>query len=103
MPKNKLSKDVIDSWPEILEDIDIQVVPIEYLDSIRVSFVDGKVWDIDIAKSIQKGIDFDIEDALEDIFDEYQDTISGVDFRLDTEKVKRDIKNRTAQFLKKRK
>lgn len=103
MPKNKLSKDVIDSWPEILEDIDIQVVPLEYLDSIRVSFVDGKIWDIDIAKSIGAGLDFDIEDALEEIFDEYQDTISGVDFRLDTEKVKRDIKNRTAQFLKKRK
>jgi hypothetical protein len=103
VPKNKLSKDVIDSWPEILEDIDIQVVPIEYLDSIRVSFVDGKIWDIDIAKSIKNGVDFDIEDALEDIFDEYQDSIAGVDFRLDTEKVKRDIKNRTAQFLKKRK
>lgn len=103
MPKNKFPQEVIESWPEILEDVDVQVVPLEYLHSIRVTFEDGKVWDIDISKSLEKGVDFDIETALEDIFEEYEDTIVNVDFRVDTDKVKRDIQSRTAYFMKKRK
>lgn len=103
MPKNKLPQEVIESWPEVLEDVDVQVVPLEYLDSIRVTFEDGKVWDIDIAKSLEKGPEFDVETALEDIFEEYEDSIVNVDFRLDTDRVKQDIQRRTAHFMKKRK
>lgn len=103
MPKNKLPQDVIKSWPEVLEDVDVQVVPLEYLDAIRVTFDDGKVWDIDIANSLEKSLEFDVETALEDIFEEYEDSIVNVDFRLDTDRVKQDIQRRTAHFMKKRK
>jgi hypothetical protein len=36
------------------------------------------------------------------LMEEYEDVIKSVDFRLDTARVKQDIKKRTAQFLKKR-
>lgn len=101
MPKNKLPKQVIDVWPEVLEDVDVKAVPIEYLHSIRVQFADGKIWEIDVQASKDK--DFDIEEALEELFEEYEDDISSVDFRVDTERVKSDIQARTASFLKKRK
>jgi len=101
VPKNKLPKQVIAVWPEVLEDVDVQVVPIEYLHSIRVTFIDGKVWDIDVEASKDK--DFDIEDALGELFDEYEDTIANVDFRMDTGRIKSDIQARTQRFLKKRK
>ena len=103
MPKNKFPREVIERWPEVLEDVDVQVVPLEYLHSIRVTFEDGKAWDIDISKSLKKGLQFDVESALEDIFDEYEDTIVNVDFRVDTDKVKEYIEKRTAHFMKKRK
>ena len=103
MPKNKkLPPDVIDHWPEVFDEIDIDVIPIEYLDSVRVQFDDGKVWDIDVKSSRQKP-NLDIESAIEDLFEEYADVITNIDFRLDTEKVKQDIKNRTYIFMKKRK
>ena len=103
MPNSKkLPPDVIDHWPEVFEDVEVDVIPIEYLDSIRVQFEDGKIWDIDVKSSRQKP-DVDIELAIEELFDEYADVISNIDFRLDTEKVKRDIKNRTHIFMKKRK
>lgn len=103
MPKNKkLPPDVIDHWPEVFDEIDIDVIPIEYLDSVCVQFEDGKVWDIDVKTSRQKP-DLDIESAIEELFEEYADVITNIDFRLDTEKVKRDIKNRTRIFMKKRK
>lgn len=100
--KTSLPKSVIDSWPDIFKDIRIDVVPIEYLDSVKVYFADGKIWEIDVKKSLTKP-DLDIETALEDLFDAYEESIINVDFRLDTAKVKHDIKKRTAIFMKKRK
>lgn len=108
MPKkpsepNQLPKDVIDHWPEVFEDLDVKVVPLEYLHSVRVFFEDGKVWDIDIQKS-KKDTNIDhLEATLEELFESYDDVIVNVDFRLDTERLKKDITNRTQLFLKKRK
>ena len=109
MPSKKdpsLPPDVISHWPEVFEDLDVQVVPLEYLDSIRVFFVDGKIWDIDIDKTRklkQNGSPESLEDTLEDLFNQYENVITNIDFRLDTQRLKQDITNRTKLFLKKRK
>lgn len=99
---NQLPPDVVDHWPEVFSGLDIQVVPLEYLHSVRIFFEDGKIWDVDIAKSKQEVVD-DLEDTLEALFNEYEDHIINVDFRLDTERLKKDIQARTKLFLKKRK
>lgn len=101
MPKKqpkKLPDEVISHWPEVFDDVEIDVVPLEYLDSVRVHFVDGKVWDIDI--NTQKNKVEDLEKSLDELFEQYQDHIKTVDFRLNTEKVKQDITTRTKKFLK---
>ena len=104
MPKNKkLPQDVVDHWPEVFKDVDIQVVPVKYLHSVRVFFTDGKVWDIDVAKTRQKKNSEGIEKALEELFNSYEDSIENVDFRLDTAKIKADIQGRTRHFMKRRK
>ena len=100
MPSKRLPKDVIDQWPEVFKDVEVEVIPIEYLHSIRVTFSDGKMWDIALDK---KSGDFDIETAITELIEEYEDFIINLDFRLDVEKVKFDIQNRTRSFLKKRK
>jgi hypothetical protein len=102
VPKNKLPPEVIDHWPEVFDEIEIDVIPIEYLESVKVHFVDGKIWDIDVKRSRDKS-EVDLEAALEDLFEQYEDVIENVDFRLDTKKVKKDIQNRTHLFMKKRK
>ncbi len=102
--KTKLPKHVIDIWPDVFKDIDLKVVPLDYLHSIRVVFQDGKIWDIDIQNSKdENGRQVNVKKELENIFIQYERDISNVDFRLDTERVKRDIKKRTALFMKKRK
>ena len=103
---NSLPPDVISHWPEVFEGLDVQVVPLEYLHPVRVFFVDGKIWDIDIAKTRnlkQKGSPESLENTLEDLFNQYEDVITNIDFRLDTQRLKQDITNRTKSFLKKRK
>jgi hypothetical protein len=98
---NKLPPEVVNHWPEVFKDIEIDVVPLEYLHSLRVSFTDGKIWDIKIDKT--KNTVENLEKALDDLFEEYNDVIENVDFRLDTAKVKSDITTRTRKFLKLRK
>ena len=97
-PSKKLPPEVIDHWPEVFEDVDIDVVPLEYLDSIRVQFADGKMWDIKIDTT--KNRVEDLEKSIDELFEQYQDHIQNVDFRLNTDKVKKDITKRTQKFLK---
>lgn len=73
-------------------------IPLEYIKIVIVKFLDGNVWEIDIAKS--KHEVEDVEVTLADFFEEYDGQIDSVDFRLDTEQLKHDISKRTARFLK---
>ena len=94
----KLPQDVINHWPEVFKDVDIDVVPLEYLHSVRVEFNDGKMWEIsvDTTKNPVK----ELEKSLEELFEQYKDHIKNIDFRLNTDKVKSDVKKRTDKFLK---
>ena len=87
-----------DYWEDILDSVDMDVLPLEYINTVVVKFVDGKVWDIDINRS--KDRTTDIENTLDDFFEEYEDRIDTVDFRLDTPRLKKDVSRRTARFLK---
>lgn len=102
-PESRLPVEVVDHWPEVFRDIDIEVVPLEYLHSVLVSFKDGKIWEIDIAKSKRQTAEENVESTLEELFRQYDDVIANVDFRLDTVRLKKDIQARTRTFMKKRK
>ena len=73
-------------------------IPLEYINTVIVGFFDGKEWEIDIKKTKQSTDD--VDSILEEFFTEYDDTIDKVDFRLDTERLKKDIQKRTTRFLK---
>ena len=101
MTKKSLPQDVVDSWPEVFSDIDVHAIPLEYLDSIRVIFENGKVWDINVATYAKKtGVD-DLEEHLKELFNEYEESIQHIDFRLNVAKVKKDVIKKTKSFLKK--
>lgn len=102
MPGKKLPRDVIDHWPEVFKDIEVKVVPLDYLDSIHVSFSNNDTWVIEFDKNTEL-TSASVSESLAQLFREYEDQIINVDFRLDTQKVKQDVQKRTRQFLKKRK
>jgi len=102
VPSKKLPRDVIDHWPEVFNDIEVKVVPLDYLDSIHVSFDNNDTWVIEFDKNTEL-TSASVSDSLTQLFREYEDQIVNVDFRLDTQKVKQDVQKRTRQFLKKRK
>lgn len=101
--KSVLPPDVVDQWPEVFNDLDVKAVPLAYLHSMRITFEDGKVWDLNIA-SKAKGVDLeDLEDQLAELIDTYEEVIEHIDFRLDVERVKKDIMRKTNKFLKNKK
>jgi hypothetical protein len=40
-----------DYWDAILNEIDMDFIPLEYINTVVVKFRDGKVWEIDVEKS----------------------------------------------------
>lgn len=102
MPKRKnISPEVQDQWPGVLDEVDIKVVPIEYIRSVEVKFDDGKIWIMDIDQNVADADGLEI--ALDEMLAEYEDTITGVNFVVDIPKVKQDITRRTKLFMKKKK
>jgi len=102
VPNKKLPQEVIDAWPEVFGDVDVKSVPLEYLHSINVQFKNRDTWVIGFDKTKDITPE-EINQHLNDLFEEYEDDIVNVDFKLDTEKVKKDVKSRTKYFMKKRK
>lgn len=103
MKKKPLSKDVISQWPEVLQDVEVKAVPLEYLRSLQITFKEGRVWDINIAKHIRENNVEDLESHLNELMEEYNDSIEHVEFQLDMKKIKKDVEKTTSRFLKKRK
>lgn len=103
MTEKKLSKDVIESWPEIFEDVSLNVVPLKYLCSVQVKFKDKKVWNIDIGKNLRDDNWQIIQSNIQEMILNYKEHIESVDFKLDTDQIKRDISRETTKFLKKNK
>lgn len=99
----KFPKDVIEHWPEVFGEITLNVVPIQYLESITVTFKNNKVWEINLRDKTEAMSDWDtFEKHLKEMLSSYESEIENVDFRLDTERVKRDMITNTNKFLKKR-
>ena len=96
-------KDVIEHWPEVFGEITLNVVPLKYLDSVTVTFKNKKVWEIKISSKQAQEDWNSFEMNLKEMLVSYESEIENVDFRLDTERVKKDMINNTNKFLKKRK
>lgn len=100
--KKALPKEVIKHWPEVFGEINLKVIPLKYLDCLVVTFKDGKSWRIPVYSKIKKDNLAKIENELAEFFSSYQNSIDQIDFKLDTDRIKKDISKITGKFLKKR-
>ena len=98
-----LPKDVIEHWPEVFADIRLNVVPLRYLHAVLVNFKDGKTWEIKITQKTKRDGWQAFERNLAELVKNYEEKISDIDFKLDTNRVKKDIERSTQKFLRKKK
>jgi len=100
-PKKPVTHKNKDYWEEIFDSIDMDYLPLEYINTVVVKFKDGKVWEIDIDTSKHKhDPQTSIEETLAEFFETYEQDITDIDFKLDTDRLKKDIGRRTRRFLK---
>ena len=102
MKKQKVEpeKTLDTEWEDILEEIDLKFLPIEYVKTIIITFEDKTTWEIDLENSRKTQTDESIEDMLDDLFDEYDGDITDLNFQLDLQKIKRFLSKRVSYFLK---
>jgi len=99
----RLPKDVVDCWPEVFGEIKLNVLPLRYLHAVLITFKDGKVWEVKITKEDHiKGWSA-LEDTIGQLYKSYESRIDNIDFRLDTQSIKKDIERVTQKFLRKKK
>lgn len=98
-----LPKEVVACWPEVFEGIKLNVMPLRYLHAVLITFKDGKIWEIKITTKTKRAGWESFEKSLAELFKTYERQIDNIDFKLDTDRVRKDIERSTRKFLKERK
>ncbi len=92
-PLFKPPRHLVKEWPEVFEDLYMNTMPVAYLETVRLDFTDGRVWEIDVKNELTKQTADGIADILIETLKEYKDEIKKIDFKVDIEKLKKDIKD----------
>ena len=99
--KKQLPEEVVAHWPEVFEEVSLNVIPLLYLHSVIVNFKDNKSWEIKLTAKIKKDGWDSFYQSLNELLTSYNDNIDDVDFKMDAVKVKKDVEKLTNKFLKK--
>lgn len=102
MPKKFIRppSDLIKQWPEVFEDLYMSTIPVNYLDTIRLEFTNGRIWEIDIEQSFYQDNAHLMTENVIDTFYEYQDEIVKIDFKINVEKLRKDISKSVFKILR---
>jgi hypothetical protein len=90
---------LIKEWPEVFEDLYMNTMPVAYLEVVHLEFADGRVWQIDVKEQLKDSDADSIADKLLETLAEYKEEIKKIDFKVDIEKLKKDISDSTKTIL----
>jgi len=90
---------LVKEWPEVFEDLYMNTMPVAYLETIHLEFANGRVWQINVKEQLVNGELTDIAGKLLDTLQEYKDEIKKIDFKVDIERLKKDIGESTNTIL----
>ncbi len=90
---------LINEWPEVFEDMQVNTIPVAYLDYVQLTFKTGMIWKIDI-KNYLNTLEADtIADLLRELLNEYKNEIKTLKYKLNTDTLKKDIKKLSHPLL----
>jgi len=90
----------VEQWPEILSDIKIIYVPIGYVNTLVISFDNGKEIFIDVVKTKNNSSEKNnIEKSIKNFIETYNEEIVDIDFSINVEKIKTESQEFTKKFL----
>ena len=95
----KPPKHLVDEWPEVFKDLYMDTMPVAYVDKMIIEFTDGRIWEIDVKKHLEKDDPDGVAKKLLNSLTEYKDTIKNLDFKIDVGLLKADIAKKTKKIL----
>ena len=96
-----LTKAFLNKWETIIEGVDITNIPVEYIDHLVVHTIGKNEIIVSVIDLLHSGIPpEDLEIALEDKMEEFEDEIVSVDYILNIRKISTDIQSTTDETLK---
>lgn len=90
---------IVKDWPEVFEGMYMNTMPIAYLNLIKLEFKDGRVWEIAIQELVDKSSISEVAENLIQTITEYKNEILKVDFDLDVDRLKSDVRNETKKIF----
>jgi len=104
-PKNKtwvqLTQDFVKEWPEVLEGLQFQNMPVKYLLYIDIILKNNLTIHYDIAKELKTKKQETIARFLRKTIEENYIKIKSVDMKFDIPALKRDMQSRTSLIMAK--
>lgn len=98
-PLFKPPRHLVKEWPEVFEDLYMNTMPVAYLEMVHLEFANGRVWQINVKDQIHE-LDADsIADKLMKTLQEYKEEITKIDFKIDIDRLKKDISDSTKKML----
>lgn len=95
-----MSPDFIDKWEHILEDVEKNKIPVEFIKKLIIKLEGKKQQTINIQKLLQQGLDPDqVEDAVSRKLNELEDLIVSVEFILNVESIAQTVQPETDRLL----
>lgn len=102
-PKNstwvQLTKDFVKEWPEVLEGLHFQNMPVKYLMYINLILKNNLTIHYDIAKELKVKKQDTIARFLKQTIEKNYLKIKTVDLKFDVPALKKDMENKTSQIL----
>ena len=94
-PLFKPPRYLVKEWPEVFEDLYMNTMPVAYLEAVHLEFADGRVWKIDIKDQLSQEDPETIAERLLETLTEYKEEIKKIDFKVDIDRLKKDIVDST--------
>lgn len=90
---------LVKEWPEVFEDLYMNTMPVAYLEIVHLEFANGRVWEINIKGKLKDTDAEVISEYLVKILQEYRDEIVKIDFKVNIDKLKKDIQESSQKLF----
>ena len=102
-PKNstwvQLTRDFVKEWPEVLEGLQFQNMPVKYLKFVNISLKNNVTIHYDIAKELRTRNQNSIAQFLKQTLEQHYQKIKNVDLKFNVPKLKKDMESRTSALM----
>jgi predicted metal-dependent TIM-barrel fold hydrolase len=97
-----MSPEFIQKWEHILEDVEKQKVPIQFIKKLIIKLEGKRQQTINIQKFLSQGLDPEqIEEAVSRKLNELDDLVTSVEFILDVQSIAETVQPETDRLLNK--